>query len=355
MAILSVLNVLILLWGCDFATSKESQLLNQNTAQTSYEIFESNTNDSLLGGDYSSLTALSLSDDDVEALSLPFAFEYFGEAFSHAYLSSNGLVSFGPEPLSSAGAQQASPGGQKLSGGDKLPQGNGNAAGQQHVVVLHRDRTHSHVTALVSEVGSRHKAGLVSGSRSRSGYGSGSGSSFRGRVRDMHPHLRMFTVDDVSESALEYLSSHADVLSVHESRDISIALAPGEDVDGAPKRGSDLVSPASEYSWGLDRIDQTALPLDNQAYVPPADTNRGSGVSVYVLDTGLDTLHMEFDSAAGYSREVSNIFDYFDTSGGSVGEDTDGHGYVWRSGIPSTICYLLTVNANRCTITSACY
>ena len=42
--------------------------------------------------------------------------------------------------------------------------------------------------------------------------------------------------------------------------------------------------------WGLDRIDQSALPL-NARYNVPAD---GAGVDVYVIDTGVDAAHVAF-------------------------------------------------------------
>jgi subtilisin family serine protease len=75
----------------------------------------------------------------------------------------------------------------------------------------------------------------------------------------------------------------------------------------------------------VDRIDQASLPLDQSPYVPPSETHRGSGVNVYVVDTGVDTTHAEFGSATSYGRSVSNVFNYF----GAVTANTDGHGCVY--------------------------
>jgi subtilisin family serine protease len=66
--------------------------------------------------------------------------------------------------------------------------------------------------------------------------------------------------------------------------------------------------------WGLDRIDQRALPL-NQTY---SYTMTGAGVTAYVVDTGIRYTHTEFGGRAvpGY--------DAVDTGGGAV--DCNGHG-----------------------------
>ncbi|MEV4755654.1 S8 family peptidase [Micromonospora sp. NPDC049559] len=67
-------------------------------------------------------------------------------------------------------------------------------------------------------------------------------------------------------------------------------------------------------SWGLDRIDQRNLPLNNSYTYP----NEGSGVRAYVLDTGIRFSHSEF----GGGRAVSG----YDAIDGGTADDGNGHG-----------------------------
>ncbi len=71
---------------------------------------------------------------------------------------------------------------------------------------------------------------------------------------------------------------------------------------------------ASTPSWGLDRIDQRDLPL-NQSYQYITD---GSNVHVYVLDTGVRATHNEFVGRVG------NGYDFIDND--SNPDDCYGHG-----------------------------
>ena len=65
-------------------------------------------------------------------------------------------------------------------------------------------------------------------------------------------------------------------------------------------------------TWGLDRIDQRALPLSN-TYTHNAT---GAGVTAYMFDSGIRYTHVEFGGRASLQ---------FDAFGGD-GSDCDGHG-----------------------------
>jgi subtilisin family serine protease len=65
-------------------------------------------------------------------------------------------------------------------------------------------------------------------------------------------------------------------------------------------------------SWGLDRIDQRALPLDS-SFVPPND---GSGVTAYIIDSGIRYSHADFGGRASLGYDFT----------GGLGEDCLGHG-----------------------------
>ncbi|WP_223424684.1 S8 family serine peptidase [Alcanivorax limicola] len=88
-----------------------------------------------------------------------------------------------------------------------------------------------------------------------------------------------------------------------------------------------IVATQNEATWGLDRIDQRHLPLDN-IYVYP--DSAGAGVNVYILDTGLRATHQEFSGRVITGRNFASNGGGFLGLGGSTDPDNtndcNGHG-----------------------------
>ncbi len=89
-------------------------------------------------------------------------------------------------------------------------------------------------------------------------------------------------------------------------------MAESEDVEYIDQNAK--VSTANSVTWGLDRIDQRSMPLDDSFTVP--NGNDGSSVTAYILDTGIKIDHTEFGNRATWGF---NTIDSKDT-------DCNGHG-----------------------------
>ncbi|MFJ5308892.1 S8 family peptidase [Streptomyces sp. NPDC088350] len=71
----------------------------------------------------------------------------------------------------------------------------------------------------------------------------------------------------------------------------------------------------SSAPWGLDRVDQAALPLSGTYTYPDS---AGSGVTVYVIDTGVRITHTQISGRASYGYDA--------VDGDTTASDGNGHG-----------------------------
>lgn len=122
-------------------------------------------------------------------------------------------------------------------------------------------------------------------------------ADYGGAVTNVYSHaLNGFSAQMTEEQALK-LSQDPRVRFVEED---SVVLA--------------TVTQNNPPSWGLDRIDETDLPRSNTY----SYTTTGSGVNVYVIDTGIRRTHTQFGGRA---------FAGFDAVGdGQNTNDCNGHG-----------------------------
>ncbi|MGA5204269.1 S8 family peptidase [Streptomyces variegatus] len=76
-----------------------------------------------------------------------------------------------------------------------------------------------------------------------------------------------------------------------------------------------LAATQTSAPWGLDRIDQASLPLSGTYTYPDS---AGSGVTVYVIDTGVRITHQQISGRASYGYDA--------VDGDTTASDGNGHG-----------------------------
>ncbi len=157
---------------------------------------------------------------------------------------------------------------------------------------------------------------------------SGSASAARGRARVMSPLSIVRFANDSSLSA-ELATTRANGTPVDEvwTQDVKGFAATLSAADLQRLRSDPNVvgiEPDAEFSaltdqsnppWGLDRIDQSSLPLDNTY----SYGSTGNGVTAYIVDTGLRSTHTEFTGRILRSA-------YIDFGDNTMAEDCNGHG-----------------------------
>jgi hypothetical protein len=133
-------------------------------------------------------------------------------------------------------------------------------------------------------------------------------------------------VTDTPERAQALVAAHGGRLEftyVHAVHGFAAALSPSAIATLKYHPDIALIEPdqivtatttQSNATWGLDRIDQTTLPL-NGSYTYNAS---GSGVNAYIIDSGIRTTHAEFGGRA--SGDFNSVND------GNGTNDCFGHG-----------------------------
>ena len=163
--------------------------------------------------------------------------------------------------------------------------GNGNGSGKPTKFFKAKEKgiVDQYIVVFEDTVENQQVESLTDSLIAKAKYGKKLGRPFRSAIKGFAAKL--------NEADAIALSERADIKYVEQDAEVSI----------------------NGVTWGLDRIDQTDLPL-NGAYSSTAD---GTGVTAYIIDTGILTTHSEFGSRASWG---------INTSGDGQDEDCNGHG-----------------------------
>lgn len=125
-----------------------------------------------------------------------------------------------------------------------------------------------------------------------------------GRLRQTYSHLLPAFAATLPAAALEGLGAEPGVLSIDEVAGVELRI----DQQNPP--------------WGLDRIDEPSLPMDDRFRTGLS----GSGVHIYVVDSGIRASHDEFTGRIGVGRDL--------VENDAAAQDCDKHGHgTWVASI----------------------
>lgn len=110
----------------------------------------------------------------------------------------------------------------------------------------------------------------------------------------------------LSPAAIEALSRNPRIELIEEDQEYTVDVTQNMDANGDP--------------WGIDRIDETTLPL-SRTYTY---TTSGTGVRAYIIDTGIYTAHAQFGGRASTVYGSGDCHGHGTHVAGTIGASTYG-------------------------------
>lgn len=174
-----------------------------------------------------------------------------------------------------------------------------------YIIVLKEGSTERQTAQVISALAHEQQRGSnLKGIRERAAYHARLASLHGGRIQ----HVFQGLAARLSAAELALLRRHPDISYIEEDGIVNGTLTQ------------------SSPTWGIDRIDQSNLPLDSKytyAYT-------GSGVNVYVIDSGIRISHSDFEGRASNAFSAIGQNDFTDCAGhgthvaGTIGSKTYG-------------------------------